>query len=186
MREFFLPMDSSNSTLVSGHWYRIDSDIALWNALKAHENKTITKRQAQAEKAFLISVDSIYPKFRTHPQENKPLPDGTPFRATWAQRWGDINFILSNPENIKRWEIEEPKIVAMEAAFLKELQQKELEEKEENRLAKQLEEKVKQNEIKRNQIILKPEIIPAVVAISSLIPLAIIGFLLINSRKGKK
>lgn len=69
---------------------------------------------------------------------------------------------------------------------------------EENRLAKQLAEKVKQDEIKRQEnlrlmelekqksiIEIQPEIIPAVVA-SSLIPLAIIGFLLINSRKGKK
>ena len=43
MRDFFLPMDSSNSTLLSGHWYSlVDNDIALWDAEKAHKNKTIT------------------------------------------------------------------------------------------------------------------------------------------------
>tara|TARA_B110001454_G_scaffold56891_1_gene55646 strand:+ start:283 stop:834 length:552 start_codon:yes stop_codon:yes gene_type:complete len=183
-------MSSYNETLRLAN----ESGLTMYNAIKAHENKTITKRQAQAEKAFLISVDSIYPKFRNYwKSENRSLPDGTPFRGTWAKRWGDINLILSNPENIKRWQIEEPPLAAIEAAAKnavrelqeKELQQKELEEKEENRLAKQLAEKVKQDEIKRNQIILKPEIIPAVVA-TSLIPLVIIAFLLINSRKGKK
>tara|TARA_R110002051_G_scaffold165748_2_gene236757 strand:+ start:148 stop:996 length:849 start_codon:yes stop_codon:yes gene_type:complete len=59
-----------------------------------------------------------------------------------------------------------------------------IEDDEENRLSKQLAEKVKQNEIKRNQIILTPEIIPVVVASSSLIPLVAIGLLLYSS-KGK-
>lgn len=125
MREFFLPMDSSNSTLISGHWYRIDDDIALWNALLAHENKTITRRQAKAEKDFLISVDSKYPNFRKYwKSENRLLPDDTSFRGTWQKRWGDINLILSNPENIKRWEIEEPRIAAEEIIFKKELEEK--------------------------------------------------------------
>jgi hypothetical protein len=125
MRDFFLPMDSSNSTLKSGHWYRIDNDIALWDAEKAHKNKTITRRQAKAEKDFLISVDSIYPKFRNNwKSENLNLPDGTPFRGTWQKRWGEINSILSNPENIKRWQIEEPRIAAEEVIFKKELEEK--------------------------------------------------------------
>ena len=40
--------------------------------------------------------------------------------------------------------------------------------------------------VEKQKPIIKPEIIPAVVASSSLIPLGIIAFLLINSRKGKK
>ena len=59
---------------------------------------------------------------------------------------------------------------------------------EETILKRELENQVKINEIKRKSIIpiVIPEIIPAVVATSSLIPLGIIAFLLINSRKGKK
>jgi len=41
-------------------------------------------------------------------------------------------------------------------------------------------------EIERQKAIITPVIIPAVVASSALIPLGIIAFLLINSRKGKK
>ena len=65
---------------------------------------------------------------------------------------------------------------------------------EEIRLAKELQEKARQEEIKRNLIIIPkvvipeiaPEIIPAVVASSSLIPLGILAILLINSSRGKK
>ena len=40
--------------------------------------------------------------------------------------------------------------------------------------------------VEKQKPIIEPEIIPAVVASSALIPLGIIAFLLINSRKGKK
>ena len=84
-------------------------------------------------------------------------------------------------EILRQRKVESDRLAAIEAERLQKII-----DDEENRLAKQLEEKVKQDEIKRNQIILKPEIIPAVVTTSSLIPLAIIAFLLINSRKDKK
>ena len=71
--------------------------------------------------------------------------------------------------------------------------------KDEMILKAELENQRKQNEIKRKEtarllelenqksiIEIQPEIIPAVVATSSLIPLGILAFLLINSRKGKK
>mgnify|MGYP003627383958 CR=1 FL=1 len=57
-------------------------------------------------------------------------------------------------------------------------------EKEEELLKIQLEKQKIQNEIKRKEIIIQPEIIPAVVATSALIPLGIIGLLLYTS-KGK-
>ena len=63
-------------------------------------------------------------------------------------------------------------------------------------LQSQLENQRKQDELKRqetarlleleNQKIIIPEILPSIVATSSLIPLGIIGILLINSSRGKK
>ena len=76
--------------------------------IKVIDYNTISKSEAQEEKKYLIAVDSIYPRFRNlWKHDNPPLPDGTPFRGTWAKRWGEINWILTNPEIIKRWESEE-------------------------------------------------------------------------------
>jgi len=82
---------------------------------------------------------------------------------------------------------------------VQEIKQRTQELAEEKLLQDKLEKQKIENEIKRQEnlrlmelekqkpiIEIQPEIIPAVVATSSLIPLAIIAFLLINSRKDKK
>ena len=111
-------------------------------------------------------------------------------RAQQIARSYQVPFVY--PENpiikaarIRLENIERVKLIEENNARLADIEFQRLEkinDEEENRLAKQLAEKVKQDEIKRQET----EIIPTVVSISSLIPLGIIAFLLINSRKDKK
>ena len=128
---------------------------------------TISKNDALSEKQRLNQFNSWY-----NSQFTKS--------GTWQQRLNkqqaaqayrrleDINnriiiidSILSNSVNIQRWENE---------AYQK----------------KQIELENQRIIVEKQKPIIEPEIIPAVVATSSLIPLGIIAFLLINSRKGKK
>ena len=99
-------------------------------------------------------------------------------KENYYERREYINSVFANPVNIERWskisnEIEEERLLQI-----------------------QLENQRKQDELKRqetarlleleNQKIIIPEILPSIVATSSLIPLGIIGILLINSSRGKK
>ena len=94
-----------------------------------------------------------------------------------------INSILSDTANIQRWEKEAFVIKQAEERLLQiELENQRIEEE---RLL-QIELENQRIVVEKQKSIIKPEIIPAVVASSSLIPLGIIAFLLINSRKGKK
>jgi hypothetical protein len=81
-------------------------------------------------------------------------------------------------ENQRLMEIENQRLQEIENQRLMEIENQRLQEIENQRL----------QEIENQKLIIEiqPEIIPAVVASSSLIPLGIIAFLLINSRKGKK
>ena len=102
-----------------------------------------------------------------------------------------IDSILSDPTNIQRWENEayQKKQIELENQRIEEerLLQIELENQriEEERLL-QIQLENQRIIVEKQKPIIEPEIIPAVVASSSLIPLGIIAFLLINSRKGKK
>ena len=102
-----------------------------------------------------------------------------------------IDSILSDTANIQRWENEayQKKQIELENQRIEEerLLQIELENQriEEERLL-QIQLENQRIIVEKQKSIIEPEIIPAVVASSSLIPLGIIAFLLINSRKGKK
>ena len=87
-----------------------------------------------------------------------------------------IDSILSDSANIQRWENE---------AYQKKQIELENQRIEEERLL-QIQLENQRIVVEKQKPIIEPEIIPAVVATSSLIPLGIIAFLLINSRKGKK
>ena len=87
-----------------------------------------------------------------------------------------IDSILSDSANIQRWENE---------AYQKKQIELENQRIEEERLL-QIQLENQRIVVEKQKSIIEPEIIPAVVASSSLIPLGIIAFLLINSRKGKK
>ena len=81
-------------------------------------------------------------------------------------------------ENIRLANIEAPKRAALQAARIEKIKQDDFKRLVEFELQKILNTKIKPT--------ISPEIIPAVVTASSLIPLGIIAILLINSSKGKK
>lgn len=164
---------------------RLSKEIGLtmYNAQQDFLNKTITKQRAQAEKDLLIAVDSLYPKFRNNwKSENLNLPDGTPFRGTWSARYNLIQTVFSDFETLQRWQTEKSQVPILEIAYQRQLDE---EEKLKNELLKtQKEQKEKREKIIETQ---KKEIIqPEIIAASSLIPLGIVAFLLINSRNSKK
>ena len=166
------------------------------------DDTTISKKDSLAEKKRLDSFEGWYSsQFRKG-------------GLTWADRHNmqkaaqayrrleDINnriiiidSILSNPINIERWKNEayvkkqvEMENQRIENQRLQEIENQRLQEIENKRIENQrlMELENQRIEIEKQKPIIEPEIIPAVVASSSLIPLAIIAFLLINSRKGKK
>jgi hypothetical protein len=97
-----------------------------------------------------------------------------------------IDSILSDTTNIQRWENEAFAIKQAEERLRQiQLENQRIEEQRiENKRLQEIENKRLQ-EIENQIPIIQPEIIPAVVASSSLIPLAVIGLLLYTS-KGKK
>jgi len=175
---------------------------ATYNALNEALGISDRALNSSQMRALYTKYDSTLPK---HPQGKSAIQSKNNKRAAWHKlnsRGVEGGTIVVNLQKIKQ-KIEADKKTSpevLEAGFKKIILEsieaerlQKIEADEENRLSKQLAEKVRQDEIKRNQIILKPkiipilepEIIPAVVASSILIPLVAIG-LLLYSIKGKK
>jgi hypothetical protein len=89
---------------------------------------------------------------------------------------------IENQKNQRLQEIENQRLQKIENQRLQEIENQRLQ----IRYTWEIENNQRLQEIERQKAIIAPEIIPSVVASSSLIPLGIIAFLLINSRKGKK
>ena len=119
----------------------------------------------------------------------RPIPRHNQGDTKESDAFNTMKKMLLLWESKRRIEIpieEAQRVIQEKENLILENQRIEQLEEEERLLQIQLENQRISNEIKRKEIIIKPEIIPAVVATSSLIPLGIIAFLLINSRKGKK
>ena len=160
-------------------------------------NNSMSKSAALAEQA---AISSAAGNPRTYGTWANRMAMTRKYKANYVKnniaiRTETINAILSNPVNIKRWENEayvkkqvEMENQRLENQRLQEIENQRLQEIENKRIENQrlMELENQRIEIEKQKPIIEPEIIPAVVASSSLIPLAIIAFLLINSRKGKK
>ena len=158
-------------------------------------NITISKSDAIKELNYLNSFESNM-TYSKNSQRGLTWSQRMEYSKIWAvkfveenieKRYKNIQIVLNNPINIKRWKEQE-------------IQQIKLDD-EEKLLQIQLQKEQKENEIKRQEIqklmkaekqlkllktpeniIKKPE---SLSLISSVIPLGIIGFLLINSRNDK-
>ena len=159
-------------------------------------NNSMSKSAALAEQAAISIAAGNRRNYGTWVQR---LAQDRAYQANYVKnniaiRTETINAILSNPSNIVRWENEEyaKKLIQLEnqrieSQRLIELENQRIENQgiEDERLL-QIELENQRIKNQKSIIEIKPKIIPAIVATSSLIPLGIIAFLLINSRKDKK
>ena len=161
--------------------------------LKLNPNDvTLSKEDALNEKNKINSFEgyfgSQFGKSGTWSSRNSRQQKAQAYRRLEDidYRKNTINSILSNPVNIERWANEEQLIQEEEEERLLQIQleekkiQDEINRKENLRLMA-----IEKKEIIKVSPVITPEIIPTVVATSSLLPLGIIA-LLLYSRTGKK
>lgn len=154
-------------------------------------NNSMSKAEALAEQALIANQKGnlrTYGSFADRERMTR-VYNANYVKNNIAARTTKIEAVLSNPSNIVRWENEAyaKKLIEIENQRIENQRLIELENQrieEETLLQIQLENQ--RIVVEKQKPIIEPEIIPAVVASSALIPLGIIAFLLINSRKGKK
>jgi len=191
-------------------WHDKDSNLAGIQKVISVNNITISRADIKAEEARLAAFGAQYglafKKTGTWSMRVSKQQQAVRARETQKIALREIGLKAAklNPVNIERWdneikveEEEEERLLQIELEKERirvenqRIENQRLQEIENKRIQYEIIEEEKRirriNELQEieNQII-QPEIIPAVVASSSLIPLAIIAFLLINSRKGKK
>jgi len=191
-------------------WHDKDNNLAGVQEVISVNNITISREDIKAEEARLAAFGAQYglafKKTGTWSMRVSKQQQAVRARETQKIALREIGLKAAklNPVNIERWdneikveEEEEERLLQIELEKERirvenqRIENQRLQEIENKRIQYEIIEEEKRirriNELQEieNQII-QPEIIPAVVASSSLIPLAIIAFLLINSRKGKK
>ena len=195
-------------------WHDKDRNLAGVQEVISVNNITISRADIKAEEARLNAFGTQYGKafsksgtwsMRVNNQTQAKRARET---QQIALREIGLKAAKLNPINIERWaneirieEEEEERLLQIELekerikAENQRIENQRLMEIENKRIQYEIIEEEKRirrinelQEIENQKLIIEiqPEIIPAVVATSSLIPLGIIAFLLINSRKGKK
>ena len=136
-------------------------------------NNSMSKADALAEQALIANQKGNLRTYGTFADREKMtrVYNANYVKNNIAARTTKIEAVLSNPSNIVRWENESyaKKLIELENQRIKNQKLIELENQK----------------IEKQKPIIEPEIIPAVVATSALIPLVVIG-LLLYTRKGKK
>ena len=148
----------------------IDSILSNPENIKRWANQEILIQEQEQERLLQIQLEK---KIIQDEIDRKELE-----RLQVLQDIENVKLAAIKKENIRLANIEAPKRAALQAARIEKIKQDDF-----KRLVEIELQKILNTEIKPT---ISPEIIPAVVTASSLIPLGIIAILLINSSRGKK
>tara|TARA_R110000824_G_scaffold189065_1_gene370495 strand:+ start:327 stop:998 length:672 start_codon:yes stop_codon:yes gene_type:complete len=187
-------------------WHDKDSNLAGVQKVIDVDNITISRADIKAEEARLNAFGAQYGKafsksgtWSMRVNNQRHAIEARQSQQIALREIG-LKAAKINPINIERWTNEDRLVEEEEERLLQIELEKQRIQAENQRIENQrlmeienkriqyeiIEEEKRIRRINELQEIENKKIIPAVVASSSLIPLAIIAFLLINSRKGKK